>query len=309
MFALSKSKNKLIRIIYCLYITYAYNILKSIIYRIPIIIYNFLTYGIKLSFRKPTLPANVLVSYVIGSGSSLNTLSSEELDKINSSECTIGSGKLLIDDRISPSHYISECASTYTKTLEYYSDFKKILCLRKNDILDMKIFIKLNNQFINPIRIIKLKNLFPKWTHRNIYFFFQCLTPHGSIENFKLQAGNKSLLKFFNFIGAPSACRSNNVLATMLCISFEHKKIYLVGNDGYTGYFADNTSNNEIFDSIENKYIGDKNRVGALHSTYDVRYGSPTVDKCFQVLSDCYKSIYVRNPSVISRYIPNIDCI
>lgn len=285
------------------------SLLKAICWRAFFVLYDLFYRRDPVLLNKKVKASEKNTAFILGSGKSLQSLTEKEIALIHKG-FVIGSGRLIYDGRITPDLYITECASSFRETSRFYAEFfGPQVCFRINDLKNTLFLVKISYFSFKKIR--KIEMTFPAEVRSNIIFFNQFLSPIGSAEAFSCFL--RFIFRFsiiFRLRQFP-ACRSNNVLATILAVRYHFSSIFLLGNDGYTGYFYDAEGKGDCFKAkqVELQFIGNKNSSGELHSTYDPKFGLPTVQQCMEEISKfCYDSsesrIFCSRSSIISKRLP-----
>lgn len=268
----------------------------------------FLCFKIPLTFKLLRFPSRFRYSdlarykhkkpevVVLGSGQTVNELTEDDYKSI-SQRVSIALGRWIYQDFV-PDIYILE-ASESEHMMRWVKDFCAELTRRANEYQNTIIIFdgtkgsKKIHSFI--------KESVPKSIHENIRYSITLKSPSGSSEVFHVFLKFMLKTKLYRLFDLLLHCRSSSVLAVLLGLYFEPRKIILSGVDGYVGYFA--ADDNKKF---HGDYGGlDKNYNYELHSTANPVFGLPTVTDCMRIISsEAVPCEVTSERTLLSKHLP-----
>lgn len=232
---------------------------------------------------------------VLGSGPTVNELTESQINCI-SNKVSMAVGRWIYHDFV-PDIYLMETGKS-EQILKWLKDFCKILHEKKEDYKNTIILIDniQGDAFLQDL----IEDIFPNSLKQNLYYTQTIKPPHETIETFSSFLKFMKLTKINYMLGLMAHCRSSAVSSSMLGHYIGAKEISLVGVDGFTGYFMD-----ESHKDFHADYGGvDKNYNQVLHSTSNPEYGVPTVTDCFILISKYYTPCFVSSKNaLLSKYL------
>ena len=228
--------------------------------------------------------------YLIGPGPTLNELKKSQFQYINQ-YISFATDKVIYKG-FTPDILIMEFSPEKNQEesfRNFNNEIKKDVYKYKNTLFLFEV--NQDRKFYFHKYIIKN---FPLELKNNSYFLSSFISP--SYKKFPQSfLKNKFLLFFIKKLNIFWHCRSSVFYGAIFALFLKSKNLYLVGIDGFSGYFQ---KKDTFGDSIPSRCLELD-----LHSSSNPKYGRPTITDALLAISSYIKTYVVSNKVLLNKYL------